>query len=189
MDAELQNLRAQLLVLIRDKGYERRAEPFQLSSGEWSHDYVDVKRALASGDDLAVAARAIRALAAARGARFDAIGGLTMGADALGHAVAVISGARWFSVRKEAKRHGKQRLIEGAELSPGEPVVAVDDVVTTGTSIAKAIDAIDGVGAQMVLAVAVLDRGDATAKVMADRGIPYEPLLTYRDLEIEPVRA
>jgi orotate phosphoribosyltransferase len=189
MDAELRDLRGQLLVLIREKGYERRADPFQLSSGEWSHDYVDVKRALASGEELTVAARAISAIARTRGARFDAIGGLTMGADALAHAVAVVSGTRWFSVRKETKRHGKQRLIEGAELTAGEFVVVVDDVVTTGTSISKAIDAIDDVGARVALAVAVLDRGDATAKLMADRGIPYEPVLTYRDMDIDPVRA
>jgi orotate phosphoribosyltransferase len=181
------DLRASLLAVIRSKGYERRTEPFQLSSGQWSHDYVDAKRAVAAGPDLVLAARAIVALAASRWAEFDAVGGLTMGADAFAHAVAVATGSRWFSVRKEAKRHGRQRLIEGAELRAGDRILVVDDVVTTGASIGKAVDAVDEAGARVVLATTLLDRGEATSRLMAGRGVPYEPLLTYRDLGIDPV--
>ncbi len=183
----LADLRSSLLEVIRAKGYERRPEPFQLSSGQWSHDYVDAKRAVAAGDDLVLAARALVALAAERGAAFDAVGGLTMGADAFAHAVAATTGTRWFSVRKEAKRHGKQRLIEGAELRAGERVLVVDDVVTTGASIGKAVDAVAEAGGRVTLATTLLDRGEATARLMAVRGVPYEPLLTYRDLGIDPV--
>jgi orotate phosphoribosyltransferase len=186
--ASLASLRRDLLAVIREKGYERRAEPFRLSSGEWSNDYVDAKRALAAGTDLLLAARSIVALAVERRAVYEAVGGLTMGADALAHAVALVSGARWFSVRKEAKEHGKQRSIEGAELQQGERVLVVDDVVTTGASILKAIDAIEEAGARVTLATAIVDRGDASGERLARRGIPYEALLTYRDLGIEPVR-
>jgi orotate phosphoribosyltransferase len=188
VEAGPNDLRARLLQVVREKGYERRAEPFRLSSGEWSHDYVDVKRALAAGEDLELAARAVVSVATGADAAFDAIGGLTMGADALAHAVAVLSGSRWFSVRKAQKQHGRQRLIEGAGLAPGEPVLVVDDVVTTGASILQAIDAIAEVGARVTLATTVLDRGDVTGERLAARAIPYEPLLTYRDLGIEPIR-
>lgn len=180
-------LRRQVLEVIRSQGYVRREEAFQLSSGDWSHDYVDGKRALAAGAELRLAAEAVVAQAEERGIAFDAVGGLTMGADPLGHAVAVVSGARWFSVRKEAKAHGRQKLIEGAELGPSTPVVVVEDVVTTGRSMLQALDAVEATGARVVLAVTLLDRGDAAGLALAGRGVVYAPLATYRDLGIAPI--
>jgi len=111
-----------------------------------------------------------------------------MGADAIAHAVAVLTDKRWFSVRKEPKRHGKQKLIEGAELVAGERVLVVDDVVTTGKSISQAIDAIEKEGALVVLAISLVDRGEPSQGHLAAREIPYEPLLTSKDLGIEAVR-
>jgi orotate phosphoribosyltransferase len=184
---ELVRLRERLLELVSQKGYERRTEPFQLSSGQWSNDYIDGKRALADGKDLLLAAKCVIALARERGIEFDAVGGLTMGADHLSHAIAVAGGKRWFSVRKEAKGHGRQRLIEGADLSASDRVVVLDDVVTTGKSVLQAIDAIDDVGATTVLAVTLVDRGRAARAAMEARGTPYEPLLTFQDLGIEQV--
>src|SRR5713226_9500512 len=96
--------RRQLAALVRQYGYQHREEPFQLSSGGWSHDYVDGKHALAGGDALRLACQAI--LDAVE-EPFDAVGAPTMGADALAHGVALLSGAAWFSVRKEAKDHGR----------------------------------------------------------------------------------
>ncbi len=180
-------LRGRVLDVVRRLGYVRRAEAFQLSSGGWSHDYVDGKRALAGGAELRLAAEAVVATAAERGIAFDAVGGLTMGADPLAHAVAVVSGAKWFSVRKEAKGHGRQRAVEGAELGPGMSVLVVEDVVTTGRSILQALDAVEGTGATAVLAVTVLDRGDVAARALGDRGVAYAPLATYADLGIDPV--
>lgn len=182
----LARLRETVVALVRG-GHVRRDEAFQLSSGDWSHHYVDGKRALAGGDDLRVAAEAVVALAGSRQVAFDAVGGLTMGADPLAHAVAVLAGARWFSVRKEAKQHGRGRLIEGAELGPGTAVLLVEDVVTTGRSVLAALDAVEAAGARPVLAVTLLDRGDAAGRALAARGVAYEPLATYRDLGIPPV--
>ena len=180
-------LRGRVLDVVRRLGYVRREEAFQLSSGGWSHDYVDGKRALAGGAELRLAAEAVVATAAERGIAFDAVGGLTMGADPLAHAVAVVSGAKWFSVRKEPKGHGRQRAVEGAELGPGMSVLVVEDVVTTGRSILQALDAVEGTGATVVLAVTVLDRGDVAARALGDRGVDYAPLATYADLGIDPV--
>jgi len=173
--------------VLRERGYVRRDEPFQLSSGEWSHDYVDGKRALAAGADLRAAAEALVELAAGAGAVYTAVGGLTMGADHLSHAIAVVSGASWFSVRKEAKEHGRGRRIEGAELGPTTPVLLLEDVVTTGGSILQALDAVEEAGAPVVLATALVDRGTAAAARLAARGVPYRPLATYADLEIVPI--
>jgi orotate phosphoribosyltransferase len=180
-------LRREVLEVVRRLGYVRREEAFELSSGGWSHDYVDGKRALAGGAELRLAAEAVVATAAERGVAFDAVGGLTMGADPLAHAVAVVSGARWFSVRKEAKGHGRQRAVEGAELGETVSVLLVEDVVTTGRSVLQALDAVEETGATVVLAVTLLDRGDLAGRALADRGVDYAPLATYRDLGIDPV--
>ncbi|MEW6154183.1 MAG: orotate phosphoribosyltransferase [Actinomycetota bacterium] len=176
-----------VVALLRQRGYVRRDEAFQLSSGEWSHDYVDGKRALAAGADLRLAAEAVVALAEREGADFDAVGGLTMGADPLSHAVAVVSGAAWFSVRKAAKGHGRQQLIEGAVLGPGNRVMLVEDVVSTGASVLQALDAVEATGATVVLATTLLDRGEQAAARLAGRGVHYRPLATYHDLEIAPI--
>ena len=175
--------------LLRERGYVRRDEPFQLSSGEWSQDYVDGKRALAAGPALRTAAEAVIAMAADAGARFDAVGGLTMGADPLAHAVAVVSGASWFSVRKQAKGHGRRQLVEGAALGPDTAVLLLEDVITTGGSVLQALDAVEATGAPVVLVTTLLDRGDQAAARLAARGVPYAPLATYRDLQIAPVGA
>jgi len=173
--------------LLRERGYVRRDEAFQLSSGEWSHDYVDGKRALAGGAELRLAAEAVVELAAEEGAAFDAVGGLTMGADPLAHAVAVVSGRSWFAVRKAAKEHGRQQLIEGSVLGPDTRVLLVEDVITTGGSILQALDAVEATGATVVLATTLLDRGTTAAGRLEARSVRYRPLATYRDLEIAPI--
>ena len=109
-----------------------------------------------------------------------------MGADAIAHVVSLISGCDWFAVRKEAKKHGKQRLIEGADIA-GSDILLVDDIVTTGGSILKALEAVKDSGATVTFATCLIDRGEAARERLHEAGVPYEPLLTYRDLGIEPV--
>ncbi|MGH2756853.1 MAG: orotate phosphoribosyltransferase [Actinomycetota bacterium] len=176
-----------VLDLIVREAHERRDEAFQLSSGDWSHDYIDGKRAISSGPNLRLAADAIIETCRAHEVEFDAVGGLTMGADPLAHAVSLIAGVKWFTVRKEPKKHGKQKDIEGAELTAGEKVLLVEDVITTGRSILKALDAVEPFGVQVVLAVALVDRGDGARVLLEGRGVKYAPILTYADLGIDPV--
>lgn len=182
----LAELRAELRDTIAAKGHRRLAEPIQLSSGARSRDFVDVKAALAHGADLARACRALVALAAVRETPFDAIGGMTMGADQFAHGVAVLAGCRWFVVRKAAKGRGTDQRVEGASVS-GLRVLLVDDVATTGGSIRSAHEAVRDAGAEVALAATAVDRGETTAAAFAADDVPYEPLLTYRDLGIEPV--
>lgn len=182
--------RQELIHHLREHGLEQREQPFQLSSGEWSHDYVDGKRALADGPALRLAAEVLEEIARAHGVSLGddvAVGGLTLGADHLSHALAYRTGCRWFTVRKEPKRHGKQRLIEGTELGPGARVVVVDDVVTTGKSILQAVKALEEIGAEIVLAVTMIDRGEVASAQMRERGISYESVATYAALGIAPV--
>jgi len=181
------DLRHRLLEVVRSKGQLRLEEPIQLRSGDWSRDFVDGKRALADGADLELACRALIEMLAARGIDFDAVGGLTLGADQFAHGTAIVAHKKWFVVRKEPKGRGTNRLVEGADLGPGVRVLLVDDVVTTGGSIKQAWEAIRDTGAEIVAAVTLVDRGDIAARFFAEKSVPYLPLLTYKDLEIEPV--
>jgi orotate phosphoribosyltransferase len=179
-------LRDAVVALVARWGYDRRAEPFELSSAGKSRDYIDGKRAIAKGNRLHLVGQAIVAVAENAGVTFSAVGGLTMGADPIAIAVSMVCDVNWFSVRKEAKRHGKQKRIEGAELRPGTRVLLVDDVATTGRSMLDALDALDDLQVEVVLAVPMIDRGDVARGRIEGRGIKYEPVITYRDLGIEP---
>lgn len=181
------DLTADLLTIVRRQGYLRLPEPVQLSSGEWSRDFVDAKRALAEGADLALACRALVQRLDAAGIDFDAIGGLTLGADQFAYGTAIVADKRWFVVRKRAKGRGTDQLIEGARLHDGVRVVLVDDVVTTGGSIRQALETIERTGADVVAAVTLVDRGEVAGRFFAGLGVPYFPLLTYKDLGIDPV--
>lgn len=183
----MSELRDQLLDIVRRQGYLRLDEPVQLRSGEWSRDFVDGKRALADGADLELACRALAEVLAEQAIDFDAIGGLTLGADQFAHGTAIVARKRWFVVRKEPKGRGTNRLVEGTPLGERTRVVLVDDVVTTGGSIKQAFSAVQDTGAQIVAAVTLLDRGEVASRFFADLGVPYLPLLTYRDLGIDPV--
>src|ERR1700738_5188185 len=126
--------------LIRTRGYEHRAEPFKLASGQLSHDYIDGKFAVDTGERLAIVSRAVADLAAQSGIEFDAVGGLTMGADPLAHGVAMVTGKAWFSVRQEQKQRGREQWVEGTRLSTGTRVLLVDDVISTGGPTEKAYE-------------------------------------------------
>lgn len=184
---DLDPLRARLAEIVRTKGLTRLPEPVQLASGGWSREFVDGKLALCHWDDLEVGSRAIVDAVRHEGIEFDAVGGLTMGADALAVGVAAVAGCRWFFVRKERKGRGTGRLIEGARLEPGDRVLLVDDVITTGGSTLKALDAVVETGATVVAASALVDRGDVARGRFAERGVPFLPVLTYADLGIDPV--
>jgi orotate phosphoribosyltransferase len=88
-----------------------------------------------------------------------------------------------FVVRKEVKGHGTMKAIEGPLPAPCN-VVIVDDVVTTGGSILKAIDAVEKLGCKVLMAITVLDRNAGASEELHRRGIPYTPLVTLADLGI-----
>jgi orotate phosphoribosyltransferase len=180
--------RKQLVRILIEKGLRKFDEPIQLASGEWSSDFLDGKEALQQWRDLALAGEAIVEAVRGAGVEFDAVGGLTLGADALSVAVAAAADSSWFIVRKEPKGRGTGRSIEGTQLGPEHRVLLVDDVVTTGGSILKAYDIVQReAGSTIVGAVTLVDRGDQAAPKFAERGVPYFPMATYADLGIVPV--
>ncbi len=153
-----------------------------LTSGARAQYYVDVKRAILRPQGFA----ALATLLAAQVAEWEgtAVGGMTMGADAL--ACAALAGgaqAKAFFVRKDIKTHGLQRRIEGPPLNPGERCVVVEDVVTTGGSTLAAIAALQEAGQRVYGVVSVLDRlagGGAAIERAADA--PYRALSTIDDI-------
>ena len=162
-------------------------EPIQLASGEMSRDFIDAKLAVDDPDDLELVGVAMTAAAHDAGADFDTVGGLVLGAVPFTFAVAQAARARWFLIRKEPKGRGTNRFAEGARIGPGSRVMLVDDVITTGGSIQLAYERVRAEGAEVVFATTLVDRGDRAAPFFEAVGVAYVPMLTYRDLGIEPV--
>ena len=172
--------REDLLQAIKDKAVVRG--DFVLSSGQHASWYIDLRRILLSGDSAPLAGRVM--LATTADLRYEAVGGLTLGADpvatAMMHAAAVLgTNLDAFVVRKSDKAHGLQRRIEGPDVA-GRRVLAVEDTSTTGASVLTAVDALREAGA-IVAGVAVLvDRG-ARDRVTA-RGLEFRAAYDVGDL-------
>jgi len=181
--------RERLLAVVKERGLIQFEEPRELSSGELSRDFIDAKAALSRGRDLRLACKVIADGVAAAGIDFDAVGGLTLGADQFAHGIVthLDDDREWFVVRKQPKGRGTNQVVEGATLGAGTRVLLVDDIVTTGGSIQKAYDQVVATGATVVAAVTVVDRSDIASAYFAERGVPYLPVFTYHDLDIVAV--
>ncbi|HEY48771.1 MAG TPA: orotate phosphoribosyltransferase [Dehalococcoidia bacterium] len=112
----------------------------------------------------------------------EAVGGMTMGADPIAAAVAVVSHLEGepipaFIVRSDVKGHGTQKRVEGP-LKAGSKVAIVDDVITTGGSVLRAIDAVEAEGCRVVKVVVVLDRQQGGTEEIRRRGYDFAALLT-----------
>lgn len=162
-------------------------EPIQLASGEWSRDFIDGKLAVDDPDDLEFVGEAMAAAARDKGVAFDAVGGPVLGAVPFTFAVAHAARCRWFLIRKEPKGRGTNRWIEGARITEGTRVMLVEDVVTLGGSIRDAYERVQAEGGVVVFASTLVDRSDRAAAFFDEVGVPYVPMLTYRDLGIDPV--
>lgn len=181
--------RAHLLEIVRERALRQFDEPKELASGELSRDFIDAKAGLSRGRDLRLACAVIAEQVAAAGIEWDAVGGLTLGADQFAHGIVthLADDHEWFVVRKQPKGRGTDQLVEGAALGAGSRVLLVDDIVTTGGSAQKAHQHVVDTGATVVAAVTLVDRSDIAAAYFAEHDVPYLPVFTYRDLAIVPV--
>jgi len=178
--------KAALLDLLINRGLIRLDEPVELSSGARSRYFLDGKKALAAGRDLALACQCMADLAAEAGIAFDAVGGLTLGADQFAHGIAIVDDAEWFVVRKQPKGRGTDRYVEGADLD-GKRVLLVDDVITSGGSSLIARDRIEAEGGIVVMATTLVSRSDAPVERFGAESVTFLPLFTYKDLGIPAV--
>ena len=153
-----------------------------LTSGLKAQYYVDAKRAILRRPGFLALGELLAAQAAAWNAT--AVGGMTMGADAVTCA-ALAGGAdvKGFFVRKEVKSHGLSRRIEGPLLAPEDRCLVVEDVVSTGGSTVAAIEALQEAGHEICGVVSVLDRlAGGGERIEAAAGAPYVALVTIDDV-------
>jgi orotate phosphoribosyltransferase len=157
--------------------------PYRLSSGLESDWYLDGRQTTYDGGGARIVAACVLDVL---NEDADVIGGMTMGADPIAVAVAVLSDRplRAFSVRKEAKGHGTGGRLVGPVVA-GDRAVVVEDTVTTGGSMAAAIEALQEEGVEVIQAIVLVDRSDgAAAKLMGAMGVPFVALLTPSDLGV-----
>ncbi|WP_165984104.1 orotate phosphoribosyltransferase [Streptomyces sp. YIM 98790] len=174
------DIRAELLRQIRDKAVVHGR--VTLSSGQEADYYVDLRRVTLDGAAAPLVGRVMLELTA--GLEYDAVGGLTLGADPVAAAMLHASAARGerldaFVVRKAGKTHGLQRRIEGPDVA-GRRVLAVEDTSTTGGSVLTAVEALRAAGAEVAGVAVIVERGAAPA--VAAAGLPYYAAYQLADL-------
>jgi len=160
-----------------------------LSSGLEADYYVDLRRATLHHEAAPLIGQAMLDMLDAAGVtEFDAVGGLTMGADPVATAIMHQAAARGraidaFVVRKAAKAHGMGRQVEGPDVK-GKRVIVVEDTSTTGGSPLTAAKALEEAGAIIVAVATVVDRSTGADKVIADAGYKYLSAVSLEDLDL-----
>ncbi|GAA5482511.1 orotate phosphoribosyltransferase [Haloferula sargassicola] len=181
---------ADLKAILLEKSV--RTGTFTLASGKQSDLYIDCRvtaldpvGAILIGE---MGWAAVREKIQSEGLHIDAIGGMTMGADPISLAVGMTSARlhpdealQVFTVRKEPKGHGQGKQIEG-NFKSGDTVIVVDDVITTGGSTLKAIDAIERDGGKVAFALVLVDREEGGRQAIEERGIPVVSLFSRSSL-------
>lgn len=182
--------RSELADLLRAKSV--KTGHFVLASGKESDLYVDCRVTTLDARGAVLLGRVLHDLLrreeAARGLKIESLGGLTMGADPLALSTAIASSlagdeepVQAFTVRKEPKGHGRGKRIEG-NFASGQTVVAVDDVITTGGSTLKAIEAIREEGGNVAFALVLVDRQEGGRDAIEKEGIPVVAAFTREEL-------
>ena len=174
---------SQLVQLLASRSARRGK--FTLASGKQSTLYIDARLTTMSPEGLvligALGLQAIREKWEA-----DSIGGLTLGADPISYAISYASGTtarplRAFTVRKEAKSYGTGKSIEGP-FQEGDRVVVIEDVITTGGSALKAINAVKAAGGMVTGVLALVDREEGGKEAIEAEGVSVVALVKVREL-------
>jgi orotate phosphoribosyltransferase len=167
-----------------------RTGDFTLASGKKSDLYVDCRVTALDNRGAGWIGETgwelVREKIESEGLKVDAIGGMTMGADPISLAVGMASAGhdkalQVFTVRKEPKGHGRGKQIEG-NFREGDRVVVVDDVITTGGSTLKAIDAIRQAGGEVVFCLVLVDREEGGRDAIEAAGVPVVSLFKRSEL-------
>jgi orotate phosphoribosyltransferase len=179
------NNRKKLLALLQTRALEVRE--VTLSSGRISNYYIDCKRVTLTSEGGYLTAKIMLDMIKPD---VSATGGLTLGADPIVSSIVVLShlerrNLSGLIVRKEPKKHGTMSFIEGPILEKGAHIAVVEDVVTTGSSILRAIERIEAAGYVPVQALSILDRLEGGRQNLEGRGFKLESIFTKKDLKIE----
>lgn len=182
---DINKAKNRLLDMLLEKSFQYNKDPvFKLVSGKMSNYYVNCKMTTLNAGATLLIGRIFYEKVKPLG--ITAIGGLTQGADPIAVATAMTSGMEGkginaFVVRKVAKEHGLKKLIEG-DVHPGDRVVIVDDVITTGQSTIDAIERARNEGLQVVKAVVLVDRQEGGRENIEKIGVQVESVFTISDL-------
>jgi orotate phosphoribosyltransferase len=176
--------RDSLIRLLRERSVRRGS--FTLASGRQSDIYIDARATTMSPEGLALIGPLALTMIRSAGWTPDSVGGLTLGADPVTYAISYASATalplvRAFTVRKEPKAHGTQRLIEGP-FAEGDRVVIVEDVITSGGSALRAVDAVRAAGGNVLGVLAVVDREEGGKENLISAGLKVLALVTAREL-------
>jgi orotate phosphoribosyltransferase len=160
---------------------------FTLHSGEKSTVYVDGKLTTMVPEAMPLVGRAFLEKMRERGWAPEAVGGLTLGADPIAFAIAresleSRSPINAFVIRKEPKKHGTQKFVEGLEATEGKNVVILDDVCTKGDSTWQAIVKAQDAGMRVLGAICLVDRQQGATEMLAAKGIVLEHVFTLGEL-------
>lgn len=155
---------------------------FTLASGKQSNFYIDARLTTMSPEGLSIIGPLGISTIREVGWKVDAIGGLTLGADPISYAISYASAGsdhplRAFTVRKETKTHGTGKLIEGP-LRSGDRVVVIEDVITTGNSALRAIEAVRNAKASVAGLMALVDREEGGRQAIEKAGVDVVSLVT-----------
>ena len=169
---------SRLLDLLATRSARRGS--FTLASGKQSDLYIDCRLTTMHPEGLSLIGPLGLHLLGEQGWHPDSVGGLTLGADPVSYAVAYASQlagmpTRAFTVRKEAKTHGTGKLIEGPFTS-GDRVVVIEDVITTGGSALKAVEAVRAAGGKVLGVLAVVDREEGGREAIERAGLEVAAL-------------
>src|SRR6056297_364014 len=180
--------RQELLDLIRSEAL--RVGEFRLASGNTASYYLDCRHVTLHPRGANLIATAMLEEIESSGRRPHAVGGMAIGADPITAAIVTLAGQRdlplkGFMVRKEAKGHGTGKQVEGP-VEPGQRVVIVEDVITSGGSALKAVDAVREFGLVVDQVIAIIDRLAGGREAFQAKGIELITLTTIRDFGIEP---
>lgn len=163
-----------------------RTGDFTLASGRRSRYYIDARLTTMTGEGQILVGEVCFEAIQEAGWAPEFVGGMTLGADPVAYAIAhhaTRTGAALdaFTVRKEAKGHGTGRQIEGG-LAPGARVVVVEDSVTTGGSLLRALDVVAAHGAIILGVLALVDRQEGGAERLAAAGYDFRAVFSAREL-------
>jgi orotate phosphoribosyltransferase len=169
-----------LIALLAERSAKRGR--FRLASGKESDFYVDARLTTMSPDGLALIGPLALSALRATGWKIDAVGGLTLGADPISYAISYASASsdhplRAFTVRKEAKAHGTGKLLEGP-VREGDRVAIIEDVITTGGSALRAIEAVRNANASVAGVLALVDREEGGRQAIENAGVSVISLAT-----------
>ena len=173
-----------LLSILAERS-ARRGQ-FTLASGRQSTLYIDARLTTMSPDGLALIGPLALAVLRDVDWRVHAVGGLTLGADPISYAISYASAEtaaplRAFTVRKEAKAHGTGRLIEGP-FQAGDRVAIIEDVITTGGSALRAVEAVRAAGGTVAGVLALVDREEGGRDALVGAGLPVVALARASDI-------